>query len=281
MKIGRIILFAIVLSILVFGNSKSHAAEGDMTVTPTRIIFEDRDRSSQVLLVNRGETRATFRIEFVQMRMDEDGVMAEVSEPNERELFADPLIRYSPRQVTLEPGASQTIRLALRKPADLAAGEYRSHLLFYAIPPDAPDVDVEANPEQAGEGFKVDIRAIFRISIPVIVRHGDLPVQFEIADLALHPGNPPELALTMKRTGRRSVYGDIHVHYEPVGGGERRLLRYLKDFVIYTSNDIRRLRTPLDVPEDVRLAGGSLIVSYSRSDTEQAELLAEARLPLP
>lgn len=110
------------------------AAVGDLTVSPTRLILGERDRSAQISLINRGADEATYRIEFVQYRMDENGQLQEIEEPNELEKFADPLIRFSPRQVLLKPNEAQTVRLLVRKPKDLAPGEYRSHLLF----PDYP-----------------------------------------------------------------------------------------------------------------------------------------------
>ncbi len=262
------------------------AAAGDLTVTPTRIVFGERDRAAQVLLVNRGETRATFRVEFVQMRMDQNGQLVEIDAPNANELFADPLIRYSPRQVELEPNQSQTVRLLLRKPEGLAPGEYRSHLLFYALPEQSTGVDVErAQSAGGGKGFSVNIQAIYRVSIPVIVRHGDLPTRHTMRDLALLPpekaGDKPRLRLRVDREGRRSIYGDIDVYFTPRTGGSRTLLRHFKDFVLYTSTDSRILDTELDVPPGTALRDGTLHAVYSEIVDEQPTLLAEQQIPVP
>ena len=96
---------------------------GDLVVSPTRVVLEGRTRSAQLGLVNKGSTTATYRITVVNMHMDESGAIKEVAKPVDGQQFADDLFRYSPRQVTLEPGASQAIRLLLRKPKDLADGE--------------------------------------------------------------------------------------------------------------------------------------------------------------
>ena len=39
--------------------------------------------------------------------------------------------------MTLAPGETQAVRLLLRKPGNLADGEYRSHLLMQNVPKDA------------------------------------------------------------------------------------------------------------------------------------------------
>ena len=46
--------------------------------------------------------------------MNADGKIIKVDE-NEPGMYSDEMVRFSPRQVTLEPGQSQTVRLLLRK----------------------------------------------------------------------------------------------------------------------------------------------------------------------
>lgn len=273
-------LFTVAMALL-----GSSAAASDLTVTPTRIVFEGRDRAAQVHLVNRGDKPAVFRIEFVQMRMDENGGMSEIESPNERELFADALVRHSPRQVQLGPGEGQNIRLLLRKPEGLAPGEYRSHLLFYAIPDAAAGNDIEREAAADSGGFSVDIRAIYRISIPVIVRHGDLPVRFSMPELSLVEsegrGRTATLRLRVDREGRRSVYGDLDVYYRAVAGGDPSLLHHMKDFVLYTSSDTRVLETELALPAGVVLNGGEIHAVYSEQSGQVRNILAERRIVLP
>lgn len=277
----RNLVLALLSTLLLLAASDARAASGDLTVTPTRIVFDERDRSAQVYLINRGETRATYRIEFIQMRMDETGQMIEIQTPNEKELFANDLIRYSPRQIELDPNQGQTIRLLLRKPENLAPGEYRSHLLFYALPDAASGADIERERSAEQKGLSVAIQAVFRISIPVIVRHGDLPVEFSMHELALLPGKPDRVALRVDRQGRRSVYGDLDVYFEPADGGKRILLKHLKDFVLYTSSDTRRLDIEVEKPGDIALRNGTLHAVYSETVDKKTRTLAEQRIPVP
>ena len=259
----HIFILILILQVWTF----AYAAVGDLTISPTRVIFEGRERSTQVSLINRGSEAATYRIEFIQYRMTEDGEMLEIDEPNELEKFADELIRFSPRQVELQPNQAQTVRLLLRKPKDLPAGEYRSHMLFYAIPDESAGTDIEKRAATDEEGFSISITPIFRISIPVIVRHGELSAEFDIQDVALNVGEEqPNVSLTMQREGNRSVYGDLNIEYMPDNGDESVLLKYVKDFVLYTSTNTRKTNFDIHVPDGVALDGGKLTVEYTTEE---------------
>ena len=102
----------------------------DLSIFPTRIVLEKNQRAAQVELMNNGTEPETYRINLVNRRMGESGEFIEIEKPGEGELFADPLLRYSPRQVQILPGSSQIVRILVRKPAELLVGEYRSHLQF-------------------------------------------------------------------------------------------------------------------------------------------------------
>jgi P pilus assembly chaperone PapD len=139
---------------------------------PTRIVFDKNQRAAQIELINNGSKPATYRISLVNRRMTEtaSSKAAETrQQPGER--FADEMLRYSPRQITLQPGTAQTVRVMLRKPAELAEGEYRSHLQFDKL----PDVEGNASIENQGrrrQGIGVVLNALVGASVPVIVRHG-------------------------------------------------------------------------------------------------------------
>jgi hypothetical protein len=134
------LLVAAGVGVLAAGAASAQGGPGDLLVAPTRVVLEGRQRTAEVTLVNTGSATATYRISFVNLRMNEQGGTTEIEASSARpgEQFAEPLVRYSPRQVTLEPQVAQTVRMQLRLPSDLPPGEYRSHLLFRAIPPVEP-----------------------------------------------------------------------------------------------------------------------------------------------
>ena len=266
-----------------FAGPAAHAqGPGDLTVTPTRVVFEGRTRTAQISVINRGAKKATYRIAFFQMRMTEEGQLEEIETPGAGEQFADGFLRFSPREVTLEPELAQTVRLLVRKPADLPPGEYRSHLLLYAIP-----TDEQASPEVPGlKDKEIGIRLIpiYRVSLPVIVREGDLAATATLGDLTLEPGSgaaTTSLSFRLRRDGDRSLYGDVTVTYVSADGRSARVVGEIKGLAVYTPNEVRRVLMPLYPPPGVELKGGVLKVRFAEPPETKAAVQAEATIPLP
>ena len=256
---------------------------GNLSVAPTRVVFEGRTRSAQVALINQGKAAQTYRISFTQMRMTEDGHFEEIDTQEPSSAFADRLLCYSPRQVTLEPGVAQTVRLLLRKPADLAPGEYRSHLLLRAVPPEDTGTSIESL--ELGDGaVGVQLIPIFGISIPVIVRHGDLSADVTVTDLAFQAATEtdekPTVSFRLERTGDRSVYGDVTVTLTPENGGSETVVQQVKGLAVYTPNPSRTVRLALHPPEGVDLRNGRLKVTFAERPETPGAVAAEGEIPV-
>lgn len=230
------------IALLLLGSSASAFAMGDLVVAPTRVILEGRNRAAEISLIHRGQEPATYRIGFVELEMDERGGM------REREAGPDSaaaLIRFSPRQVTLEPGQVQTVRLQLRKPAELAAGEYRSHLTFRHVPGELPAVD-------SSGGVAVALVPVYGVSIPVIVRHAVTgPGTLEIASASLvevpvpgSDGPRPALRVAIRRSAETSAYFDLEVEAVGTRAAEASLGR-VRGLAIYSSSPSRVVDVPL------------------------------------
>lgn len=257
------------------------AAMADLMLFPTRVVFDKNQRTTTVDLVNNGAEAATYRITLVNRRMSESGELQPADTPLDGELFAADLVQFSPRQVTLQPGTSQTVRLMVRKPAELAPGEYRSHLQFQRMPDSKGASSVESTPADAKQ-IGIFLNALVGASIPVIVRHQATSASVSLSNLALQlpAGAPPMLALQFDRTGNRSVYGDLAVSFTPRGGAEQVLGR-ANGVAVYSPNSLRRAQLPLAVPKGVALAQGTLRVAYRDRPEAGGAMLAEGTLVLP
>ncbi|GAB2190279.1 hypothetical protein MAH1_18870 [Sessilibacter sp. MAH1] len=282
--------FALIISIFitVFFSSKTFAL-GDLTVTPTRVIFEDRDRAKVLNLVNRGEKTATYRIEFIEMAMDQYGGFTEIETPQEGQQFSSNMVRYSPRQVTIEPGESQTIRLIASKPSNLAVGEYRSHLLMYAVPDNSANaVDIESVQKLKDKEVAFQVSAIFRVAIPVIIRHGNeetLQAEYNITDVKLNASEnsetqEPQLEFLLTRTGNRSIYADLDVTFTPENSNEQYLLGKIKEYVVYVPNQSRVTKVPLEIPDNMRLEKGTVNITFYKDKNGNKEILSQSSLTL-
>jgi P pilus assembly chaperone PapD len=254
-------------------------AMADLMLHPTRLVFEKNQRAAQVDLINNGTESATYRISLVNRRMTESGDFAVITEPGPGDQFADAMLVFSPRQVTLAPGTTQTVRVMVRRPASLAPGEYRSHLHFEKLPEPGAPASADA---QGQQGIGITLNVLVGASIPVIVREGDTSATAALSNLALQrvPDGRQLLAMQIERSGNRSVYGDLAVSFAPSGGAEVEVAR-IGGIALYTPNAMRRAALVLAPPKGTALAHGTLHVTYRERPDAGGKLLAEASLVLP
>lgn len=265
--------------VLVLFSQSTFAA---LSLFPTRVVFEKNTRAAQVELMNTGTAPETYRISVVNRRMGEAGEFTAVETPGPGERFAEEMLRYSPRQVTIPPGGSQTVRILLRKPAELADGEYRSHLQFDRVADAAGSTSVEAIRAPADGSIGVVIQALVGASIPVIVRHGKTQAAVSLSELAIQANaeGKPVLAVALNRSGNQSVYGDFTATFTPKGGKPVEVAK-VGGVAVYVPNALRRARLVLNPPEGVTLTNGTLKLSYRERAEAGGGLLAEASLELP
>lgn len=249
-----------------------------LMLNPTRVVFTNNQRAAQVELINSDSTPATYRITLVNRRMSESGEFTSAGTAGPDERFADPMLSFSPRQVTLQPGSAQVVRVMLRKPADLAAGEYRSHLHFEKLADSTSATSVEqqgAAPQQIG----VVLNSLVGASIPVIVRHQTTGARVSLGALALQAGGQgKQLVFQIARSGDSSVYGDISAVFVPQGGTEQ-LLAKAAGVAIYTPNPMRK--ASLAMPAGVNLTRGTVHLRFRERAEAGGAVLAEATLALP
>lgn len=241
-------------------------------VTPQLVELDSKTRSQVLTLANRGNEAETYRISIVNYRMDDKGELHLVDTPPEGESFAAALFRYAPRQVTLEPGQPQTVRILYRRPAQLGEGEYRSHLLFQQVPKATADSATAA----AGGGLSLQIQTVFGITIPVIVRHGALQSASALSELRAVElgGGTPGVALRIARSGNQSLRGDLVATH---GGAE---VGRLNNVAVYLSTPHRDVVLPLEASALPR-GGGELRIEYRERPGKGGAVLAEGQVRLP
>ena len=263
-----------VLSSLMFVWSGATLAAPDLMVHPTRVVMTDRERTAQVDIINTSQINASYKITLVRKRMTDTGTFEDVSAPEPAEKFADEIVKYSPRQVTLLPGAAQTIRMMFKLPPDLAEGEYRSHLVFTKVAAGVSDLSEKDASDPGTVSMRVTVN--IGISIPVIARHGKLEAgagidPSSVKIVAIEP-KQQLVGFTLSRTGTRSIYGDVVVYRgeEKVAVGN--------GFAVYTPNSKRKIGVP--VLDNFSLQTGEKIrVVFTERDGKKP--MAETTITLP
>lgn len=261
------------LSIAALGAlAPARAGVGDLLVAPTRIVVDGR-KGAEVILSNIGEEPATYRVSVELRRMTADGQLVDVEAPGDKEKVAQEMISFSPRRITLAPNQPQSIRIAARAPAGLPDGEYRAHLLFRAIPDAKP---VVAKPAEEQKGLSFSITPIYGVTIPVIVRLGQLDVKAGIANVQLirHDGKA-EVSLDLTRSGDRSVFGDIRV----LKPGVKDPIALQRSIAVYTEIGSRKVTIPVDenFKGDIK---GPVTVQYVETFADGNRTIAETQAVL-
>ena len=252
-------MMATCMFVVVFSNDV--VAQGNLLVTPKRVVFEGSKRSEELNLANIGKDSATYIISFIQIKMKGDGSFENISAPDSGQFFADKNLRYFPRSVTLAPNEAQTVKVQLSRATELNAGEYRSHLYFRAVPAEKP---LGEKVPDADSSISVRLVPVFGISIPVIIRVGESTAKVSIsgASLKVQKDTIPVLDIAFVRTGNMSVYGDVTVeHISPQGKATR--VGMIKGMAVYTPTPSRVYSLALDKNAHVNYGSGKLRVVYA------------------
>ncbi len=265
------------LVLLVFAllsSSLQLIAQGDLLITPRRVVFEGNNQHEELSLVNTGKDTTTYSISFVEKNMKDDGSFISLDKKSNQKMSAEPYLRIFPRTITLAPGEPQVIMLQCRRTPNMVAGEYRSHLYFRSEKDYSPLGS--KNPFKDTTLVSVQLIPIFGISIPVIVRTGTLNVASTFTNLRLSVVNDtiPTLDFTINRAGNCSTYGDLVVEY--ISGKNKPIaVGLIKGVGVYTNLDHRNVSVKLNQVKGVVLKAGNLKVRYTTPDDAKYMVYAE------
>lgn len=228
------------------------AAQGDLLVAPTRLVLDGRG-GGEVILSNIGSEEATYRITVGLRRMSPDGELDPIEETsaNATEKAALEMIRYAPRRVLLPPGQPQAIRISAHPGPELQDGEYRVHLTFSAVPKVAP-VAPAATTAPPTTGFTINLIPVYGITMPIIVRKGQLAVTAGLSNPKVVRGpKGTEFDVDITRSGAASLYGDLLVRRR----GEKDPALVVRGIGVYPEIDHRHGAFPLSAEQVTQLHG--------------------------
>ena len=261
---------------------------GDINLFPKRVVIEGRRQIATIGLYNKTADDGDYEINLVDMAMTPEGQLLALDNGVPQEvaatvMTASPILRYSPRRVTLRGSESQIIRIMARAGSDIPAGEYRSHFNVVAVPRDNGggfSID-EAVGGSETDGIGVTIRPRFGISIPVIVRIGETTLDVGIREAALLTAQDgtQAIGLILTRSGNRSAFGDIVVTARGADGP----ITLAKGVGVYPEVSERRVIIPIDpeIDKSFLVSGKTLSITYTDDDFEPGATLAEYNLVIP
>ena len=220
-------------------------AEALLQILPTRMVLMDRERAGTLTLVNHGDLDTSYRMFFRNIKMSDTGEFQVITDQDDvsDERFADSMLRFSPRRITIAATGKQTIRIVARKPQDLQPGEYRSHMVFRRLPNQESILD-----DGSRDNLTLSIQPVVEVTIPIIVRHGELDASLSLSDAKLFEKDGERyLEVTINRSGQRSLYGNLKVSQKNQSG-ETITLAKAKGISVYYPNSRRIFELPLQEP---------------------------------
>jgi fimbrial chaperone protein len=218
----------------------AQAPFGALAISPTRLVFTPQSPAGQVTLYNSGTAPLSYRITLVELEAQPDGGYGELANGAATPAWsAAAAIRYSPRQVTLQPGQRQVVRLMARPGRDGPGEERRSHLRFSSIPLVASNDGAKPS-MPSGDAINVTANLEYRITIPLILRSGmgGGGSMLEQPRIGADPVTGKQvLNVVLRRTGSWADFGAIRAYDS--AGREVGLLRGISVLPPLTA---RRLR---------------------------------------
>ena len=246
--------FAVVCASWLFSVFVTTAAYAELLISPTRVDLADRERVQELILVNTAESVRSYRLEWQESAIDAQG--KQINLDHTPEYAVSPFTRFTPRQVTLQPGERQIVKVVVRAPGKLPAAEYRSHLLFRAIP-----VKSEAS-DPANTGIKLNL--LLSYSLPVIYR-----VDPQIATVQLVPGSltlsqqgkGAKAVFELSRQGAYGSFGNLRLYWQATPASEKQLIAVRNEYSLYPEEHSANVSIPL-LPEAKLPTAGLLTLEY-------------------
>lgn len=261
--------FATVALFLAIATMPLHTAVAGLLVMPPRLIFKDGDRMKTLTVVNNSEDAALYRLTFYHQKQLPDGSYEILNETQTPGFDLSKMLVYSPRQVQLEPGGKQGVRMSLRRPENLPDGEYRVHVKV------ARYMSEEERKITKGQTAIVAINVAF--AVPVILRKGRYDTTAKISDTkfirAANDGknkNPAKVEFMLNRQGKYSALGNVRIFWKDPSGNEK-LVGILNKVNVFVENEQRSVSVNLN--ENV--SGGTFRVRFEGDDIDKGILFDE------
>ena len=185
------------------------SAFANLSLTPQRIELNNSNRMQSVLLINEAKEVVTYRLGFRYQSMDSSGGLQAVT-PEEEKLMKpiEQMVMFSPKQVTLQPNKTQTVKFTFRNISTATLDEYNSFIVFQELD-NSPKIPQLSDQPAEGE-VAIKVKPLFKISIPIFVSNANNTTQStaEIANLKIDK-DLNVLTFDVNNTGKYSLTGRV------------------------------------------------------------------------
>jgi len=265
----RKITYAIVFCLIA---SKSYA---NILFSKTYILLDGKHRSDILETTNLSSKKMRYKVKLVNFKQLENGKYEKIEVKNQNS--ADNMFYVSPKSFILDNKETQTVRI-MRKSLNsknlknLENGEYRTHLVVQEVEDlgaDFSETEIKevAKKETEESGMSIEIKGYMGMSIPVVLRKGQLEAGAKITSAKLLDRKGSQfLKVEVARTGDKSVRGSIKVM------SNRKEVGVVNNFAIYMESNKRFIEIPLDTESFKGKPLGSIEVSYRDTENKKGQI---------
>lgn len=255
------------------------SALADLQVFPTRIYLSDTKKVSNVSLRHFGEKPGNYRVTAVFYRMDGKGKMEPATDPTPEERPLLKHLRFSPRNVTIQPNTEQVVRVMFSGPGSLAEGEYRAHLHF------EPTDDGDAKIADAGDKIQMQLNVRVAFAVPVIYRRGNPAFQVNLTNPQVITPTPAKdakapasqaIEVSLDWKGNAFPFGDLHAFFKAKDGDEKPA-GVIKGVAAY----INPVAVKIPLFPDVDPKAGTLRVEFREPEDRGGKILRTVETAIP
>lgn len=259
---GKLTLFILFLCVFSF------EVVAGLLIAPLRVNFDDRERSKEVYVVNNSAERSTYRIGLKDLAAKPTGGYDKID--GLHPTSAQNMLRFSPKQFTLEPGASQKVKIMARRSSSLAQGEYRSHLSFTRVPTAVSNTESNAN----GASLKVNV--LLNYSLPITVRKGRASTNFKMSKLDIvKVGETYQARVDIEKNHKYSGYGVVKVFWKSSQSAKETQVGILNEFKFF--HELNKATATVTLPDFVSERGLYRVVFEGRQEFS-GRVLAEMQV---
>lgn len=214
-------------------------ASANLLVSPTRVVFEGKDRTKDIVLINTTNQERSYRVEWTEKTVNNRGKYIDIKE-QESSSAASEYIRFSPRQVTLKPGERQVVKFMLRRNNSMQKPEYRSHILFTALPLRVS----ESQDSQQGVSIKLNVLTSY--SVPIMIRtiDPDGSISIDNINISRNKNDAPIIQVAFSKTGSSSKTGNVNIYFQASGSGEEKKVGILNGVNFFHEASVLQLELP-------------------------------------
>lgn len=246
-----------------------------LTLTPTMIVMEGRDRYADLNVINNGDEPMSYSVfwRFFRQNDVEGNYLDSTTSITDFDLTQN--VVFTPKRVSVDPNDMQKVRIGLRlKGEPPLPGDYRAHLEVREKPnASTPSAPANAKSSKTAVGVSVNVG----FSIPVIYRVGESDVRGEIENISTQINKTGQIELTVpvKRVPADSKFGllgNLKVFHNGELVGEQ------TNANIFPEATSRDFRITLKIPA---LKSGNLKIVYSDFHTgDKQQIYAEKTVPI-